>query len=56
MRLVELVIAPAYLWAQFGAPLDPESDTARLVDTVLAVVHAGRESGRGRPCALDSGA
>lgn len=40
MQLVELVIAPAYLWAQLGAPLDPEHDTARLVDAVLAVVRA----------------
>ncbi|BDZ48499.1 TetR family transcriptional regulator [Frondihabitans sucicola] len=37
LRLVELILAPAYLWAQFGAPLDPDADTARLVDTVLAV-------------------
>lgn len=33
MRLVEIVIAPAYFWAQLGAPLDPDRDTARLVDT-----------------------
>jgi AcrR family transcriptional regulator len=39
-RLVELVLAPAYLWAQLGMPLDPERDTARLVDTVLAVAHS----------------
>lgn len=37
-RLVELVIAPAYLRAQLGAPLDPEVDTDRLVSTVTAVV------------------
>ena len=35
MRLMELTVAPAYFWAQLGAPLDPEADTARLVDTVL---------------------
>jgi AcrR family transcriptional regulator len=37
LRLVELVLAPAYLWTQFGAPLDPVKDTQRLVDTVLLV-------------------
>ena len=37
LRLFELVLAPAYLWAQLGAPLDPEEGTARLVDTVLSV-------------------
>jgi hypothetical protein len=40
LRLVELVLAPAYLWAQFGSPLDPETGTERLVDTVLAVANA----------------
>jgi len=37
LRLFELILAPAYLWAQLGAPLDPEAGTARLVGTVLAV-------------------
>ena len=37
MGCIELVIAPAYLWAQLGAPLDPAKDTGRLVDTVLRV-------------------
>ncbi|QAY60645.1 TetR family transcriptional regulator [Microbacterium protaetiae] len=37
MRLVELIIAPAYFWAQVGAPLDPDRDTRRLVETVLRV-------------------
>jgi len=41
MRLVELIIAPAYFWAQVGAPLDPENDTARLVETVLRVARLG---------------
>jgi AcrR family transcriptional regulator len=35
MRLVEIIIAPAYFWAQLGAPLDPDRDTARLVETAL---------------------
>jgi AcrR family transcriptional regulator len=35
MRLVEIIIAPAYFWAQLGAPLDPERDAARLVETAL---------------------
>jgi hypothetical protein len=35
MRLVEIIIAPAYFWAQLGAPLDPERDTSRLVDTAV---------------------
>ena len=39
LRLVELVLAPAYFWAQFGAPLDPDQNTERLVATVLAVSH-----------------
>jgi AcrR family transcriptional regulator len=34
-RVVETVIAPAYFWAQLGAPLDPDEDTARLVETTL---------------------
>ncbi|GAB3391786.1 hypothetical protein GCM10027568_17940 [Humibacter soli] len=37
LRLVELVLAPAYFWAQLGAPLDPDEGTERLVDTVLSV-------------------
>jgi AcrR family transcriptional regulator len=37
VRLFELVLAPAYLWAQLGIPLDPDTGTERLVDTVLAV-------------------
>lgn len=37
MRLIELIIAPAYFWAQVGAPLDPDRDTSRLVETVLRV-------------------
>lgn len=41
LRLVELVLAPAYLWMQFGAPLDPDADTQRLVDGVLLVAGAG---------------
>jgi AcrR family transcriptional regulator len=40
LRLFELVLAPAYLWAQLGAPLDPDAGTARLVDTVLCVARA----------------
>jgi AcrR family transcriptional regulator len=35
MRLTEIIVAPAYFWAQLGAPLDPERDTSRLVDTAL---------------------
>jgi AcrR family transcriptional regulator len=35
MRLIEIIIAPAYFWAQLGAPLDPDRDTRRLVDTAL---------------------
>jgi len=35
MRLMEIIIAPAYFWAQLGAPLDPERDASRLVDTAL---------------------
>jgi AcrR family transcriptional regulator len=42
LRLVELVLAPAYLWAQFGAALDPDEATPRLVDTVLAVARWDR--------------
>ena len=37
LRLFDLILAPAYLWAQLGAPLDPDEGTARLVDTVLSV-------------------
>ncbi|MCJ1714024.1 TetR/AcrR family transcriptional regulator C-terminal ligand-binding domain-containing protein [Microbacterium sp. M1A1_1b] len=37
MGCIEIVIAPAYLWAQLGSPLDPAKDTERLVDTVLRV-------------------
>jgi len=40
LRLVELVLAPAYFWAQFGAPLDPDDATERLVDSVLSVAGA----------------
>ncbi|GAA4655936.1 TetR/AcrR family transcriptional regulator [Arthrobacter cryoconiti] len=36
-QLVDLVLAPSYLWAQFGAPLDPDAGTQRIVDAVLAV-------------------
>lgn len=39
LRLFDLILAPAYLWAQLGAPLDPDQGTARLVDTVLCVAH-----------------
>lgn len=35
MRLVEIIIAPAYFWAQLGAPLDPDTDAQRLVETAL---------------------
>jgi AcrR family transcriptional regulator len=35
LRLVEIVIAPAYFWAQLGASLDPDRDTNRLVETAL---------------------
>ncbi|GAB3555959.1 TetR/AcrR family transcriptional regulator [Spelaeicoccus albus] len=35
MRLVEIINAPAYFWAQLGAPLDPDTDTQRLVETAL---------------------
>ncbi len=37
LRIFDLVLAPAYLWAQLGAPLDPDESTARLVETVLTV-------------------
>lgn len=37
MRLVELIIAPVYFWAEVGVPLDPDQATQRLVDTVLRV-------------------
>ncbi|QDZ15497.1 TetR-like C-terminal domain-containing protein [Humibacter ginsenosidimutans] len=37
-RLIEIVLAPAYLRAQLGIPLDPATDGERLVDTALAVV------------------
>jgi AcrR family transcriptional regulator len=37
LRLIEIVIAPAYFWAQLGTPLDPTKDTARLVDTALTL-------------------
>jgi AcrR family transcriptional regulator len=40
LRLIELVLAPAYLWAQMGLPLDPDTGTERLVDTVMAVALA----------------
>jgi AcrR family transcriptional regulator len=40
MRLVETVIAPAYFWAQLGAPLDPDRDTPRLVETTLLTCQA----------------
>ena len=40
LRLVELVLAPAYLWAQFGAPLDPDLDTERLVEAVVTLAGA----------------
>ena len=33
MRLMEIIIAPAYFWAQLGAPLDPDRDANRLVET-----------------------
>ncbi len=36
-RLVELILAPAYLWMQLNAPLNPDLDTERLVETVLTV-------------------
>jgi len=45
LRLIELVIAPAYLWAQLGHPLSAEADTGRLVDTVLRIT---------RPSTLDT--
>jgi AcrR family transcriptional regulator len=35
IRLVELIIAPAYFRAQVGAPFDPDHDTDRLVGTAL---------------------
>jgi AcrR family transcriptional regulator len=38
LRLVELVLAPAYMWAQLGMPLDPDESTERIVDTVMSVV------------------
>lgn len=38
MGCIELVVAPAYLWAQLGTPLDPAKDTERLVSTVLRTV------------------
>lgn len=47
-RLVELILAPAYLWVQLNAPLDPDLDTDRLVDTVLGVVRWKRGD-RGGP-------
>jgi AcrR family transcriptional regulator len=42
MRLVEIVIAPAYFWGQLGTPLDPDRDTQRLVETAL-LASRGRE-------------
>lgn len=39
LGLFDLIFAPAYLWAQLGAPLDPDQNTARLVHTVLLVAH-----------------
>ena len=48
-HLVEIVIAPAYLWAQLGAPLDPARDTERLVDTAMAVVQQNRQPSLPRP-------
>lgn len=44
MDVFELVLAPAYIRALLGRPLDPQADTERLVDNVLAV-----ESSRCRP-------
>jgi AcrR family transcriptional regulator len=35
MRLMEIIIAPAYFWAQLGAPLDPDRDAGRLIETAL---------------------
>lgn len=43
MRLVEIVVAPAYFWAELGVPLDPDRDSPRLVETALL---ASREGGR----------
>jgi AcrR family transcriptional regulator len=40
LRVIELVLAPALLWSQFGMPLDPEADTDRLVDSVICVALA----------------
>lgn len=41
IRLVEIIIAPAYFWAQLGAPLDPEHDTERLVETAVLACRGG---------------
>jgi AcrR family transcriptional regulator len=35
IRLVEIILAPAYFWAQLGAPLDPDQDADRLIETAL---------------------
>jgi len=40
LRLVDIIIAPAYFWAQLGAPLDPDHDTRRLVETALLTCRA----------------
>jgi hypothetical protein len=41
MRLIEIIIAPAYFWAQLGAPLDPDRDGPRLIDTALLACRGG---------------
>lgn len=35
MRLMEIIIAPVYFWAQLGAPLDPDRDAGLLIETAL---------------------
>ena len=35
MRLMEIIVAPAYFWAQLGVPLDPDRDAGRLIETAL---------------------
>jgi len=35
MRLMEIIVAPAYFRAQLGAPFDPDRDAFRLVEVAL---------------------
>lgn len=47
-RLVEIVLAPAYFWAQLGAPLDPDRDAARLVATAVLSANGPSSTGTNR--------